>query len=58
MEDFVTLDELAEDEDECERAAESVGRCPHARVRRSLPDRLTPSLSLSADSTKKGVSRK
>lgn len=26
MEDFVTLDELAEDEDEAEQAAESIGR--------------------------------
>lgn len=26
MEDFVTLDELAEDEDEAEHAAENIGR--------------------------------
>lgn len=26
MEDFVTLDELAEDEDECEQTSESSGR--------------------------------
>lgn len=38
MEDFVTLDELAEDEDEAEHAAENIGRWRRSAAADRLSD--------------------